>query len=199
MLTFYFSFSQKARNRTDLRQAQNVRVSWRIKIQLATASAAATIYQRCHYVWACCASFLALFSEPRRFGSTSLFSTSCPSVIEEDTRRAVARHCLEIWMWILLDKYRAGLQILLPQVCEMCFVIRIYREQKKLLENVIFTIIRVISRFTTVLTWAASLGWTSAVTRCNIYREHHVPVFFEFLQHIYVFVSSVRDWFQGFY
>ena len=46
--------------------------TWRF----STASAAATIYQRCHYVWACCASFMAaLFSEPWRCGSTSLFST----------------------------------------------------------------------------------------------------------------------------
>ena len=35
--------------------------SWKIKMQLATASAAATRYQRCHYVWARCASFMTLF------------------------------------------------------------------------------------------------------------------------------------------
>ena len=54
---------------------RKISVSWKIKIQLATASAAATLFQRCHYVWARCASFTALFSEPRRFGSTPLFST----------------------------------------------------------------------------------------------------------------------------
>ena len=59
----------------------------------------------------------------------------------------------------------------------MCFVI--YQEQKKWWENVIFTI-RVLSRLTAVLTWAASLGWTSAVTCCNMYREYHVPVVFGF-------------------
>ena len=76
----------------------------------------------------------------------------------------------------LLDKYRAGLQLLLRQVCEMCFVV--CQEQKKWYENVIFTI-RVLSRLTALLTWAASLGWTSAaVTCCNIYREYHAPVVF---------------------
>ena len=54
-----------------------------------------------------------------------------------------------------------------------------YEEQKKWWENVIFNI-RVLSRLTEVLTWAASLGWTSAVTYCYIYREYHVPVGFEF-------------------
>ena len=34
--------------------------------------------------------------------------------------------------------------------------------------------IHVISRLT--LTWAASLGWTSAVSCSNIYREYHAPV-----------------------
>ena len=42
-------------------------------------------------------------------------------------------------------------------------------------ENVIFTK-RVLSRLTAPFTWAASLGWTSAVTCCNIYREYYVPV-----------------------
>ena len=73
-----------------------------------------------------------------------------------------------VWLWVLLDKYRAGLQLLLPQVCEICFVI--YQEQKTRWENVISTI-RVLSRLTALLTWAASLGWTSAVTCCNSYRE----------------------------
>ena len=61
-------------------------VSWKIKIQLAIASAAATPYQRCHSVWARCASFMTLFSEPRRFGSASLFSMQCPVVVEEDSK-----------------------------------------------------------------------------------------------------------------
>ena len=117
---------------------RNISVSWKIKIQLATANAAATIYQRCHYVWACWASFMALFSEPRRFGSTSFFSTWCPVVTEEDTRRAVARYRSKIWLWVLLDKYRAGLQLLLTQVCEMCVVI-CQEQKKKWWENVIFT------------------------------------------------------------
>ena len=94
-------------------------------------------------------------------------------MIEEDTQRAVVRHRLEIWLWVLLDKYRTGQQLLLPQVCEMCFVT--YQEQKWW-ENVIFTI-RVLSRRTALLTWAASPGWISAVTRCNIYREYHVSVY----------------------
>ena len=63
-----------------------------------------------------------------------------------------------------------GPATLLPQVCEMCFVI--YQGQKKWWENGIFTI-RVLSRLTTLLTWAASLGWTSAVICCNIYREYY--------------------------
>ena len=29
---------------------------------------------------------------------------------------------------------------------------------------------------TAPLTWATSLGWTSAVTCCNVYREYYVPV-----------------------
>ena len=68
------------------------------------------------------------------------------------------------------------LQLLLPQVCEMLFLMY-YKEQKKKKwwENVIFTI-RVLSRLTALLTWAASLGWTSAVTCCNIYGEYHTPV-----------------------
>ena len=54
----------------------------------------------------------------------------------------------------------------------MCFVI--YQEQnKKWWENVIFTK-RVLSRLTAPLTWAASLGWTSAVTCYNIHREYYV-------------------------
>ena len=93
---------------------RKISVSWKIKIRLATASAGATLYQRCHYVHACCAFFMALFSESRRFGSTSLFSTQCPVVIEEDTRTAVARHRLEIWLWKLLDKCHAGLKLPLP-------------------------------------------------------------------------------------
>ena len=113
----------------------------------------------------------------RRFGSTSLLSTSCPVVIEEDPRRAVARHRYEIWLWVLLDKYRAGLQLLPPQVWEMCFVIYYQDQKKKRWENVIFTI-HVLSRLTALLTWAASLGWTSAVTCCSIYREYHEPVVF---------------------
>ena len=136
-------------------KTQNVSGSWKIKVQLAPTSAAATIYQLCHYVWACCSSFMTLFSEPRRFGSTSLFTTYCPAVLEEDTRKAVARHRLEVWLWVLLDKHRAGLQLLLPQVCEMCVVI--YQEQKKWSENVIFTM-RVLSRLT-AFAWARTLLW----------------------------------------
>ena len=74
----------------------------------------------------------------------------------------------------------------------------IYQEQKKWWQNVIFTI-RVRSRRTAVLTWAASLGWTSAVTCCNIYSEYHVPVVFEFLHHVrtsILFVSSLKYYFM---
>ena len=58
-----------------------------------------------------------------------------------DWGRHSKRYRSEIWLWVLLDKYRAGLQLLLPQVCEMCFVIY-YQEQKKKewWENVIITI-----------------------------------------------------------
>ena len=58
-------------------------------------------------------------------------------MIEEDTRRAVARHRLEVWLSVLLDKYRAGLQLLLAQVCEMCFVILISRAADVKRERVI--------------------------------------------------------------
>ena len=52
---------------------------------------------------------MALFSAPRRFGSTPfLFRTWYPVVIEEDTQRAVARHRLEVWLWVLLDKISHG-------------------------------------------------------------------------------------------
>ena len=63
------------------------------------------------------------------------------------------------------------------QVCEKCFVIYYQEQKKKWWENVIFTV-HVLSRLTELLTWAASLGWTSAVTCCNIYREYHAPVVF---------------------
>ena len=35
----------------------------------------------------------------------------------------IARHRSEIWLLVLLDEYRAGLLLLLPQVCAMCFII----------------------------------------------------------------------------
>ena len=38
--------------------------------------------------------------------------------------------------------------------------------------------VHVLSRLTALLTWAASLGWTSAVTCCNIYREYHATCSF---------------------
>ena len=69
-------------------------------------------YHRCHHVWACCVSCMALFSDPRRLGCTSLLSTYYLVVVEEDTWRAVARHCLEIWLLVLVDKSRAGPQLL---------------------------------------------------------------------------------------
>ena len=106
----------------------------KIKIQLAIASAAATtkysVYTSgvttCELVvlpsWHC-------FRNPDAL-DPSLFSTLCPVVIEEDSRRAVARRRLELWLRVLLDKRRAGLQLLLPQVCEICFVIY-YQEQGK--------------------------------------------------------------------
>ena len=109
-------------------------------------------------------------------------------MIEEDTRRAVARHRSQVWLWVLLDKYRVGLQLLLSQqVCEMCFVIYYQEQKKKWWENVIFTI-HVLSRLTALLTWAASLGWTSAVTCCDIYREYHAPgpVVFTLSYHAYI-------------
>ena len=99
---------------------RKISVSWKINIQLATASAAATLYQQCHYVWACCASFVALFSEPRRFGSTSLLSTWCPAVIEEETRRADARHSSEIWLWVLLDVMVSPLPCRGVMLCSKC-------------------------------------------------------------------------------
>ena len=114
------------------------------------------LYQRCHCVSLLCFLHGIVF-ETQTLWIDVLFRTQCPVVIEEDTRRAVARHRSEVWLWVLFDQYRAGMELLLPQVCEMCFVI--YREQKKCWENLIFTI-RVLSRLTALLTWAASLGWT---------------------------------------
>ena len=70
-------------------------------------------------------------------------------------------------------------------MCETCPVIY-YQEQKKWQENVIFTI-HVLSRLTALLTWAATLGWTSAVTCCNIYRES--PVVFT-SSYVHRFCSS---------
>ena len=83
------------------------------------------LYQRCH----CMCELdvfqsMPLFSEPRRFRSPFLFSTYCPEVIEEDTQRAVvARNSLGIRLFVMLAKYHTGLQLILPQVCEMSFVI----------------------------------------------------------------------------
>ena len=85
-----------------------------------------------------------------------------------------------------LDKYRVGLQLLLSQqVCEMCFVIYYQEQKKKWWENVIFTI-HVLSRLTALLTWAASLGWTSDVTCSNIYREYDAPVVFTLSYDTYI-------------
>ena len=36
----------------------------------------------------------------------------------------------------------------------------------------------------TISSWAASLGWTSAVTCCNLYRGYHVPVVLGVFHHI---------------
>ena len=66
-------------------------------------------------------------------------------------------------------------------------------------EDVIFTK-RVLSRLTAPLTWAASLGWTSAVTCCNFdfYREYYVPVgkkssfLFEDYRTLILLVPSLR-------
>ena len=120
---------------------------------------------------------MALFSEPRRLGSTSWFGTKCPVAVGDDTRRAGARHHVEIWLRVLLDQRTADLQLFLPQVCEMCFVI--YQEEAVELrrEEVVFTV-RVLSRLTAMMTCTASLGWRSTVTCCNIYRgySNDVPV-----------------------
>ena len=56
----------------------------------------------------------------------------------------------------------------------MCVVI--YQLQRKCWEYLMFTI-RVMSRLTALLTRAASLGWTSAVT-CNMYTEPRICIFY---------------------
>ena len=110
-------------------------------------------------------------------------------MIEEDARRAVARHRSEIWPWVLLDKHRAGLQLLLHTgVWNVLCHISTRAEEEVMWENVILTI-NAISRQTALLTWATSLGLTSAVTCCNIYREYHAPVVFT-STYIHRFCSS---------
>ena len=84
--------------------------------------------------------------------------------------------------------------VLSLRVCEMCFVIYlvpVYQEQKWW-ENM-FTI-RVLSRLTALLTWAASLGWTRAVTCCNIYREYHAPTcsFYKIIRTSILLVPSFK-------
>ena len=72
--------------------------------------------------------------------------------------------------------------------CVRCALSYYQEQKKKWWENVIFTI-HVLSRLTALLTWAASLVWTSAVTCCNIYREYHAPAVFT-LSYVHRFCSS---------
>ena len=142
-------------------------------------------------------------------------------MIGEDTRRAVARDRSEIGLWVLLNKCttqlaklsfnhshgsthswrfstfykisRGPATLFTTSVWDvLCHILRSrYQEQKqKWWDNVIFTI-HVLSRLKALLTWAASLGWTStsAVTCCNIYREYHAPVDFT-LSYVHRFCSS---------
>ena len=132
-----------------------------MKIQLATPSTAATLYERCHYV--CELVVLPSWHWFRNPVWHALDPRLClvRNIREwlKKTWRAVAKHPSKICLWVRLDENRAGLQLLLPQVCEMCFVVH-YQEKKKWWENVMLTIIHVLSRRTALLTWAASLGWT---------------------------------------
>ena len=83
---YCLSLSQEPRNGTDIRQTQHKRFM-KNKTELATTSTAATIPAVSLGV-TFRVSFMVL-SEPRRFGSTSSFSTHCPVVTEEDTRAVV--------------------------------------------------------------------------------------------------------------
>ena len=98
-------------------------------------------------------------------------------MIQKDTQRAVERQRSETWLWVLLDKYRVGLQLLLPQACETCFVIYCQEQKKKPWYNELFSI-HALSRQTALLTLAGSLGWISTATCCGIYKDYHKPVIF---------------------
>ena len=147
-----------------------------------TASAAATLYHSgvitCDLVvlpsWHCDAL------DPRHclVGNVRLWLRKTPT--------AVARPRSEIGQWVLLDKYRAGLQLPSPQVCEMCFVIYLLSRAG---EEVMRAYIHVLSRLTALLTWATSPGWTSAETCCNVYKEYHASVVFT-LSYVRQFCSS---------
>ena len=58
-----------------------------------------------------------------------------------------------------------------------CFAILYQEQRKEQWDNVIFTILA-LSRLTALSTWATRLGWTSAGTCCNIFREYHEPTVF---------------------
>ena len=65
-----------------------------------------------------------------------------------------------------------------------------YVKSRRSDEKVIFNM-HVLSRLAALLTWAASPGWTSAVTCCYIYRVYHAPVVFtKSYKYVHRFCSS---------
>ena len=65
--------------------------------------------------------------------------------------------------------------------CVKCALSYIIKSRRRSDEAVWYSpFIHVLSRLSALLTWAASLGCTSASNCCKIYREYHAHVFFTF-------------------
>ena len=108
---------------------------WKIKTQLATARAAAAIPVGLLSVSLLC------FLHDIVFGTQTLwirvFLCLARNVwywLRKTPEELLQLHRLEIWLWELLDKHRADLKLLPPQVCEMCFVIYISRAEQVIRE-----------------------------------------------------------------
>ena len=123
---YFYLFSQERRNSTDLRQTQNKRF-------MKNKNTACSCKCCCSNTSGVIKCELVVFPSRHCFRNPDALDPRLCSVRNvrqwlRKTLEAVARHRLEIWLWVLLDKYRAGL-LLLPHVCGTCFVI--YQEHKK--------------------------------------------------------------------